>query len=110
MQTETTLKLKLNFKGLYTTNSAKYLGIKIDENLNCYQQINSVAAKLKWANVMLSKVRNFIDKKLWNQFLNHTYSIPVLFGQRILIPLKDFIFFQNKSLWLMYQNFLIELQ
>ena len=47
MQTETTLKLKLNFKGLYTANSAKYLGIKIDENLNCYQQINSVAAKLK---------------------------------------------------------------
>ena len=33
-QTETTLKLKLNGKRLCTTNSVKYLGIKIDENLN----------------------------------------------------------------------------
>ena len=33
-QTEATLKLKLNGKRLYTTNSVKYLGIKIDENLN----------------------------------------------------------------------------
>ena len=26
------------------------------------------------------------------QFLNHIYSIPVLFGHRILIPLKDLYF------------------
>ena len=42
-QTETTLKLKLNSKRLYTTNSVKYLGIKIDENLNWHPQINNVA-------------------------------------------------------------------
>ena len=45
--TETTLKLKLNGKGLYTTNSVKYLGIKIDEHLNWYQKINNVAVKIK---------------------------------------------------------------
>ena len=33
-QTETTLKLKLNSKRLYTTDSIKYFCIKIDENLN----------------------------------------------------------------------------
>ena len=38
-QTETTLQQKLNGKRLYTTNSVKYLGIKIDENLDWHQQI-----------------------------------------------------------------------
>ena len=33
-QTETTLNLKLNGKRLYTTDSVKYFGIKIDDNLN----------------------------------------------------------------------------
>ena len=44
-QTEATLKLKLNGKRLYTTNSVKYLGIKIDENLNWHEQINNAAVK-----------------------------------------------------------------
>ena len=29
------------------------------------------------------------------QFLNHTYYNPVLFGHRILISLKDFIFYKK---------------
>ena len=98
-QTETTLKLKLNGKRLYTTNSVKYPGIKIDENLNWHQQINDVAVKLHRANAMLSMVRHFVHKKLWNQsimqFLNHTDSILVLFGHILLIPLKDFIFYKR---------------
>ena len=57
------MKLKLNGKRLYTTNPEKYLGTKIDENLNWHQQIN-VAVKLNGTNAMLSKVRHFIDKKL----------------------------------------------
>ena len=62
-QTEATLKLKLNGERLYTTNSVKYLGIKIDENLNWHQQINNVAVKLNRANAMLSEVRHFVHKK-----------------------------------------------
>ena len=62
-QTEATLKLKLNGKKLYTANSVKYLGIKLDENLNWHEQINNVAVKLSRANAMLSKVRHFVDKK-----------------------------------------------
>ena len=62
-ETETTLKLELNGKRLCTTNSAKHLDTKIDENLNWHQQINNVAVKLNRANAMLSKVRHFVDKK-----------------------------------------------
>ena len=57
------MKLKLNGKRLYTTNSVKHLGTKIDENLNWHQQINNVAVKLNRANAMLSKVRHFVHKK-----------------------------------------------
>ena len=62
-QTEATLKLKLNGKKLYTANSVKYLGIKLDENLNWHEQINNVAVKLSRPNAMLSKVRHFFHKK-----------------------------------------------
>ena len=41
------LKLKLNGKRLYLTNSVKYLGIKIGENLNLKQQISNIVIKLK---------------------------------------------------------------
>ena len=34
------LKLKLNGKRLYPTNSVKYLGVKIDENLSWKQDID----------------------------------------------------------------------
>ena len=37
------LKLKLNGKRLYPTKSLKYLGIKIDENLNLTDHINHIA-------------------------------------------------------------------
>ena len=59
-QTEATMKIKLNGKRLYTANSVKYLGIKIDENLNWHKQINNVAVKLSRANAMLSRVRHFV--------------------------------------------------
>ena len=94
------MKQKLQGKRLYSKNSVKYLGNKIDENLDWHQQFNNVAVELKGANPMLSKVRYFLDKKSFEinlscNFWNHTYSIPVLFGHRILIPLKDFIFYKK---------------
>ena len=57
------LKLKHNGKKLYPTNSVKYLGIKIDENLNWQQQISDKAIKLNSLNTILSKLRYFIDRK-----------------------------------------------
>ena len=39
------LKLKLNGKRLYSTKSAKYLGIKIDESLTRKEHINDITIK-----------------------------------------------------------------
>ena len=61
--TDVPLKLKLNGKRLYPTNSVKYLGIKIGENLNWKQQISDITIKLNRANNILSKLRYFIDRK-----------------------------------------------
>ena len=41
----------------------KYLGIKIDENLNWKLQIYDVAIKLNRENAVLSKLRYILDRK-----------------------------------------------
>ena len=42
----------------------KYLGIKIDENLNWKQQISDVSIKLNRENAILSKLKYVIDRNL----------------------------------------------
>ena len=71
------LKLKLDGKRLYPTNSVKYLGIKIDENLNWKQQISDIAIELIKANGILSKLRDFIDRKTLKS-IYHTIFEPHL--------------------------------
>ena len=55
------LKLKLIGKRIYPTKSVKYLGIKIDESLTWSKHINDIAIKLKQANAMLYKVKEFVN-------------------------------------------------
>ena len=57
------LKLKLNGKMLYPTNSMKYLGVKIDEHLTWTLQIDGIFTKLNKTNAILSKIRHFVDQK-----------------------------------------------
>ena len=59
-QLDCDLKIKLNGKRLYETDSVKYLG---DKKLTWKQQINHVALKLNKANAMLSKLRHVLDIK-----------------------------------------------
>ena len=63
---DTPLKLKLTWKRLCPVNSVKYLSIKFDEILNWKQQISHLAISLNRANVILSKLRHFIDRKTLN--------------------------------------------
>ena len=75
--TDVPLKLKLDGKRLYPTNSVKHLGIKIDENLNWKQQISDIAIELIKANGILSKLRDFIDRKTLKS-IYHTIFEPHL--------------------------------
>ena len=62
-QLDCDLKIKLNRKRLYETDSVKYLGIQIDKTLTWKKQINHVALKLNEANAMLPKLRQVLDIK-----------------------------------------------
>ena len=53
--------MKLSKKRLYPSISVKYLGVKIDENLNWKDQTNDIVAKLNRANALLYKVRNYVS-------------------------------------------------
>ena len=58
---DTEIKIKLIGKRLYPSQSVRYLGIKIDENLNQKDHINDIAVKLNRANALLFKIRNFVN-------------------------------------------------
>ena len=57
------LKLKLNGKKLYPSSSIKYLGIYLDENLNCRRHVSILSNKLRRTNGALAKLRHFIPPK-----------------------------------------------
>ena len=75
--TDVPLKLKLDGKRLYSTNSVKHLGIKIDKSLNWKQKISDIAIELTKANGILSKLRHFIDRKTLKS-IYHTIFEPYL--------------------------------
>ena len=58
---DTEIKIKLNRKRLYPSQSVRYRGIKIDQNLNWEDHINDIAVKLNRANALLFKIRNFVN-------------------------------------------------
>ena len=55
------MKIKLDRKRLYPTDSVRYLGLKIDSKLNWNSHVNATATKLNQTNAMLYKVRGFVN-------------------------------------------------
>ena len=55
------VKIKLSRKRLYPVDSAKYLGIRIDKNLNWKHHANDIAIKFNRANALSLKIRNFVN-------------------------------------------------
>ena len=84
------IKIKLSRKRLYPSKSVKYLGIKIDENLNWKQHIHDIAIKLNRANALLSIIRNYVNKlslrtiyfAIFDSHIN--YDNPI-WGQNLLL-------------------------
>ena len=87
------LKVKFDGKRLCPTNSVKYFRINIDENLNWKQHISDIAINLNKTNGILSKLRHFIDRKT----IFIIFIIPYLFGHKIQIQLKDYLFCKRNS-------------
>ena len=61
---DTELRLKLCRKILNRTNFMRYLGMKIDENLNWKIHIHHLASKINRASSFLPKLRHFVSCKI----------------------------------------------
>ena len=82
------IKIKLNRKRLYPSKSIKYLGIKIDENLNWKQHIHDIAIKLNRANALLFTIRKYVNKHILRTiyfaiFDSHINFANLLWGQNL---------------------------
>ena len=98
-------KIKSNGKKLFQTNSVKYLGIKIDKQLNWREHINEVAIKLNRANAMLYKVREFVSTDTLRSiyyaiFDSHLNYGNLVWGQNTN-AIKRLTILQKKALRLM---------
>ena len=71
------LKVTLCGKRLYPAESVKYLGVKIDVNLNWLFQVNDLSVKLNRANTLLFKLRKYDSPKTLR-------SINFAIGLRVL--------------------------
>ena len=54
-------KSETSRKRLYFSKLAKYLGVKIDENLNWKDQTYDILTKLNRANALLCNIRNYVS-------------------------------------------------
>ena len=63
------MKIRLNGQRLYPTDLVRYLGVKTDSKLNRKIHFDAIATKLNRANVMLFKVRDFVNANILMQFI-----------------------------------------
>ena len=101
---ECPIRTKLSRERLYLSNSIRYLGVKIDENLNWKDHIHDIATKLNRANALLFKIRNYVNfntlksiyfaifdshinyaNLIWGQNINSTFRIVTLQKKAIRI-------------------------
>ena len=57
------INIKLTAKKLYPPNSIKYLGVRTDKFWHWHDKLNDIAVKLKRANALLLKIRNYVKSK-----------------------------------------------
>ena len=92
---EDDLKIKLCGKRLYSTESVKYLGVKIDANLTWQDHVNDLSIKLNRANALhfkkICKSYNIIYFAILDSYLSYyclAWSQTCSTIQRIIILQK----------------------
>ena len=82
------MKIKLNGNGkrIYSTDSVRYLRVKIDSKSNWKSQVNTIATKLNQPNVMRYKIRYFVNanilKSMYLHYLNDTLTVFASYGDK----------------------------
>ena len=96
------IKIKLSRKRLYPSKSVKYLGIKIEENLNWKQHIHDITTKLNRANAFLYTIINFRNRYILRAiyfaiFDTHLNYASLIWGQN-LNAVSSIVILQKKVL------------
>ena len=73
-------------KILYPSKLVKYLGVKIDENLNCKDQAYDIVTKVNRANALLYKIRKYVSFNILKAiyfaiFDSHINHVNLIQGQ-----------------------------
>ena len=95
------IKIKLDRKRFYPSKSVKYLGIKIDEDLNWKQHIHDIAIKLNRANALLFTIRNFnkhILRSIYFAIFDSHINYVNLLWDRNLRTVNRIVTLQKKTL------------
>ena len=80
---EVDLKIELCSKRLYPIESVKYLGVKIDPNLNWECHVNNLSIKLNKTNVLFFKMGKYVSLKqlrsiyfaIFDSYLSYYYLL-----------------------------------
>ena len=79
--------IKLSRKRLYPTDSVKYLGVRIDENLNWKHHVSDTAIKLNGANALFFKIRNFVNVKTLKTIYYTTFDSHIDYANVIWVKI-----------------------
>ena len=87
-QNDYDLNIKLAGKKIFQTPSVKYLGIKIDANLNWKDHQNYIAMKLNKANAILLKLKNYVNPSIlksvyFSIFESHLNYCSIIWSQNV---------------------------
>ena len=98
---EGNLKIKLCRKRLYSTESVKYLSVKIDTNPSCQYHVNDLSIKLNRANILLFKIRKYVILKILRSicfaFFDSYLSYCYLFSTKNCSNIQRIIVLQKKG-------------
>ena len=91
------LNLKLCRKKLHPIESARYLGVIVDENLNWKKHANDISHKLIRGNVILSKIRTKVLQVLFIlQSFTPMLIMPLLHGGILITHNREYLFSRRK--------------
>ena len=83
------MRIKLNGKRLYPTDSVKYLGVKNDSKLNLKSHVNAISINLNRTNTMLCKVRDFAYANIFNSIYYALFESHINCASTICRPFDE---------------------
>ena len=100
------LNLKFCRKKLHPIETARYLGVTVDENLNWKKHVNDISHKLIRINAILFKIRNYVNQGTlrtvyFGIFHSYISYIPIGWGNTNY-PQQRLSLLQKKALRIMY--------